>query len=107
MTELKKLLRVSADLGLKFFKGYARASSIYEKMLSDPRVRTQEEVALDTDDLSNEKLEAMKEELYKEAKQPNYDFRNYVGLRTGEEFAKGIMLNKKKVSRMRIQWNKS
>jgi hypothetical protein len=38
------------------------------------------------------------EELYNEARQPNYHFSNYIQLRPAEDFAKGALLNKRKVS---------
>jgi hypothetical protein len=40
----------------------------------------------------------MKEELFAEARQATYIFTNYPNLRTPEEFAKGSMLNKRKVT---------
>jgi len=49
------------------------------------------------EEFTMEKFDQAKEELYQEARQPIYVFSNYVNLRTPEEFAKGSMLNKRKI----------
>jgi hypothetical protein len=92
--EMSKCLRIAGEIGLKNFKGYNDVSMILSKRGDDilSRKQNQEEEAVD-----NSKFETKKEELYREAKQPNYQFTNFGNLRTPEEFAKGNLLNKRKI----------
>ena len=108
MQELKSSIRKAADLGLKNYRGCIMATAMLEKLST--QAGKEEAPQGDEDEgeeMSYEEMDRMKEELYAEARQLHYTFSNYPWLRSAEEFAKGNMLNKKKIMEYFLKHQKS
>jgi hypothetical protein len=98
--DMKSVLRKAADLGLKHYRGYIAASTLLEDILSRAAKNhevVEEEDEDEEDEMTYEEMDRLKEEQHAEARQLHYQFSNYPNLRSAEEFAKGNMLNKKKI----------
>ena len=96
--EMKSVVRKAADLGLKNYHGFISSSTLLADTQSRA-VKNQEDPDEDEDEeeMTYEEMDRLKEEQHAEARQIHYKFCNFPNLRTAEEFAKGNMLNKKKI----------
>eukprot|EP00604_Paraphysomonas_vestita_P003308 CAMPEP_0174820198 /NCGR_PEP_ID=MMETSP1107-20130205/3882_1 /TAXON_ID=36770 /ORGANISM="Paraphysomonas vestita, Strain GFlagA" /LENGTH=1082 /DNA_ID=CAMNT_0016035083 /DNA_START=2729 /DNA_END=5980 /DNA_ORIENTATION=- len=106
IVEIKKALRTGADAGLKNYSGFIQAT-ITLKKLEEALANNEIKAISDEVELTFESFDRMKDELYQEARQSNYVFTNYVNLRTPEDFAKGVLLNKKKVMEVFLKHQKT
>ena len=96
--DLKSTLRKAADLGLKSYRGYLAASLILDDVQSRAtKIHDSEQLDEFDEEMTYEEMDRLKEEQHAEARQIHYNFKNYPRLRAAEEFAKGNMLNKRKI----------
>merc|ERR1711871_1425159 len=69
------------------------------------RNKLAKEDTLPSQDFDHEKAEEARQMRYEIARQARFDFKNYPGLRTAEDFAKGIILSKSKIKDGFLVWN--
>lgn len=107
--DLKSTLRKAADLGLKNYRGFISSSALLEDLMTRAaKSKAEENIPEDEEeDITYEEMDRLKEEQHAEARQIHYHFGNYPRLRTAEEFAKGNMLNKKKIMEGFLKHQKS
>jgi hypothetical protein len=56
--------------------------------------------------LDDEEQARQREEKMKRASQPKYLWSNFPNIRSSDDFAKGVLLNKKKVKQLQLKWQK-
>merc|ERR1711871_1603927 len=69
------------------------------------RDKPAKEDSLPLHDFDHEKAEEARQMRYEIARQARFDYKNYPGLRTAEDFAKGIILSKSKIKDGFLVWN--
>lgn len=108
--DLRGILRKAADLGLKNHAGYISAAVLLENKTAqatkNPTVQPEEEEE-EEEGMTYEEMVRLKTEQHAEARQIHYGFSNFPKLRTAEEFAKGNLLNKKKIMEGFLKHQKS
>jgi hypothetical protein len=108
LNDVKAIIRKAADLGLKNYKGYISGSALLEHMndlaMKNHTVVLEEE---DFEGMTYEEMDRLKEEQHAEARQMHYAFGNFPNIRSPEEFAKGNMLNKRKIMESFLRHQKS
>lgn len=106
---MKRILDKAEDLDLG-------NSSLVKKLRA--RVREMEKArskaALEDDDagdrtpaLDDEEMKRLREEKLKKASHAKYHFTKYNKIRTADDFAKGVLMNKKKVKAQQLRWQAS
>jgi len=73
-----------------------------KKALADADDDDEEVLALD-----DEEQARAREEKIKKASQPKYHWTKFPHIRDGDDFAKGVLLNKKKVKQLQLKWQDS
>merc|ERR1711871_749113 len=80
-----------------------------KKVFKDAEIAHRDKLAkegsLPVQDYDHEKDEEARQMRYEIARQPRFDYKNYPGLRSAEDFAKGIILSKSKIKDGFLVWN--
>jgi hypothetical protein len=97
---IKRAIDAAEDLELTRLEDL-RSAKAKLKSLDTSSLQAQEQSQEETD---HDEIERQRQERRNRARNPKYNFKNYSGLRTPDDFAKGVMLNKKKVKEAMLKW---
>jgi len=99
---LKEALDRSDDLVLKI-DAVGKARAIMREVDAERR-RMQAAGELEEDEIDEEEVERERQERLKKAANAKYHFTNYANIRSVDDFAKGIILSKKKIKESMLKW---
>jgi len=100
--ELKQSLDDAEDLILKIDL-VTKARSVFREVEKERR-RAQAAGEIEEDEFYEEELERERQERLKKAANAKYHFTNYANIRSVDDFAKGVILNKKRVKEGMLKW---
>ena len=101
---LKQILSKAERLDMTKQTLYRQAKRQLKKLDQERRGMDNLDEEYEGPDLTGEGGDAFRKQKMEEAMDPKFHFSRYPGLRSQDEFAKGVLLNKKKVKQAMLRW---
>jgi myosin heavy subunit len=102
--DLKKVLNDAEDLILKI-DSVTKARAVFREVEAQRRRDIASgDLEEEEEEFDEEELERERQERLKKAANAKYHFTNYANIRSVDDFAKGVILNKKKVKEGMLKW---